>query len=182
MPALQAAAACCAFDTMSRAKSDWSLHEEPPELLHRHLPEKLTAMNQSILRRDEDHFDRLQLFRHGDGDAVGVHAIGSALAVESERGNDRHDTLRQQRLEQVNVHALDLAGEEVIHAVNDAHRMCRDHVRAGGAQIVADRPSRISWVSRLAAVIASSSVEASVTPVPSTSETETPSFSASDVI
>ena len=34
------------------------------------------------------------------------------------------------------VHALDLAGEQMVHALNDAHRMGDDDVRAGGAQVV----------------------------------------------
>jgi len=37
------------------------------------------------------------------------HAIRLAVAVESERRDDRHDALREQRLEQFGVHALDLA-------------------------------------------------------------------------
>ena len=64
-------------------------------------------------------------FGHRDRHAVGVHAVGLAVAVEAERRNDRHDALREQRLEQLDVHALDLAGEEMIHALNDAHRDAR---------------------------------------------------------
>jgi hypothetical protein len=67
------------------------------------------------------------------GDAVGVHAIRPAIAVETERWDDRHDALRKQRLEQVDVHALDLARKEMVDALNDAHRTRRDDVRAGGA-------------------------------------------------
>ena len=93
-------------------------------------------MNQSILRGDEDQFDGLQLFGHCDCDAVRVHAIGLAVAVEPERWNDRYDALREQRLEQLHVDALDLAGEEMVHALDDAHRMSGDRVRAGAAQVV----------------------------------------------
>ena len=39
-------------------------------------------------------------------------------------------------LEQLDVHALDLAGEEVVHAVQDAQRVGDDGVGAGGAQVV----------------------------------------------
>ena len=44
--------------------------------------------------------------------------------------------MREQRLQQRRVHALDFAGELVIHAADDAHRMRDDDVRAGGAEIV----------------------------------------------
>ena len=42
----------------------------------------------------------------------------------------------QQGLQQFGVHALDLAGELMVHALDDAHRMRDDGVGAGGAQIV----------------------------------------------
>ena len=68
--------------------------------------------------------------------AVGIHAIGLAVAVEAERRDDRHDALREQRLEQLGVDALDLAGEQMVHALDDAHGMGDDDVRVGGAEVV----------------------------------------------
>ena len=71
---------------------------------------------------------------------VGVDAIGLAVAVEPERRDDRHDALREQRLQQLDVDALDLAGEQMVDALDDAHRMRGDHVGAGGAQVVGREP------------------------------------------
>ena len=103
---------------------------------HEHLPDELAVVNQAVLRRDENQLDGLERLGHGDRDAVGIHAIRLAVAVETERRNDGHDALREQRLEQLGVHALDLAGEQMIHALNDAHRMRDDGVGAGGAEVV----------------------------------------------
>ncbi len=92
---------------------------------HRHLPDDPALNENAILRGDENQFDGLQRLRHRDCDAVGIYAIRLAVAVETERRDDRHNALREQRLEQFNIHALDLAGEQMIHALNDAHRMRR---------------------------------------------------------
>jgi hypothetical protein len=75
-------------------------------------------------------------FGDRDGDAVGIDAIRFAVAVETEWRDDGHDALREERVEQFGVHALDLAGELMIHAADDAHRVRDDDVRAGGAEVV----------------------------------------------
>ena len=116
------------------------LLDELVQLRHQHLADDLAAVDQAILRRDEDQLDGLQLLGHRHGDAVGVHAIGLAVAVEAERRDDRHDPLREQRLQQLGIDALDLAGEQMVHALEDAHGMGDDHVRAGGAQVVRREP------------------------------------------
>ena len=46
----------------------------------------------------------------------------------------------EQRLEQFHVHALDFAGEQMVHALDDAHRMGDDDIRAGGAEVVGRKP------------------------------------------
>ena len=43
-----------------------------------------------------------------------------AVAVEAERRDDRDDALREQRLQQLAVDPLDLAGEQLIDALDDA--------------------------------------------------------------
>ena len=78
----------------------------------------------------------LQLLGNRHGHAVGVDAIGLALAVEAERRDDGDDALRQKGLEQFHVDALHLPGELLVHALDDAHGMGDDHVRARGAQVV----------------------------------------------
>ena len=60
----------------------------------------------------------------------------SGRPVEPQRRDDRNDVLRQQRLQQRGVHALDLAGEQIVHALDDAQRMRDDDVGARGAEIV----------------------------------------------
>ncbi len=78
------------------------------------------------------------------------------------------------------IDALDPAGELVIDALQDAGRVS-DHARCRQAprRSVAERPSRISCETRLAAVRASWSVAASVMPVPSRLEASCPVCSAS---
>ena len=110
------------MESISGAKPALSCCNELAQLGHEHLSNQLAAVDQAILRRDEDQLDGLQLFGHRHRDAVGVHAIGLAVAVEAERRDDRHDTLREQRLEQLGVDALDLAGEQMVDALNDAER------------------------------------------------------------
>ena len=56
------------------------------------------------------------------------------------RRDDRDDALREQRLEHLHVHALDLAGEQMVHALDDAERMGDDDVRADGAEVVGRKP------------------------------------------
>ena len=81
--------------------------------------------NEPVLRGDENQLGRLQRLGHRDRHAVGIDAIGFAVAVEAQRRHDRDDALVEQRLEQLDVHALDFAGEQMIHALDDAHRDAR---------------------------------------------------------
>ena len=88
------------------------------------------------MRGDEHQLGGLERLGDGQGDAVGVDAVGLALAVEAERGQDGDDAVVEQLLEQLDVHALDLAGEQVVHAVEDADGVGDDGVGAGGAEVV----------------------------------------------
>ena len=112
-------------------------------------------------------FDRLERLRHRDRDAVGIHPIRLAVAVESQRRDDRNHALREQRLEQLRVHLLHLAGEQMIHALNDAQRMRDDDVGAGGAQVVGRKAFEDFVRQPVRGVSASCSVAASVMPAPS---------------
>ncbi len=49
-------------------------------------------------------------------DAIGVDAVGLALAVKPERGQDRDNAVLEELLEHLDIHALDLAGEQLVHA------------------------------------------------------------------
>ena len=104
------------------ARSPRVLLDEPRQLSDQHLSNQLPAVDQAVLGRDEDQLDGVQLFGDRQGHAVGVHAIGLAVAVEAERRDDRHDTLREQRLEQAGVDALDLPREQMVHSLDDAER------------------------------------------------------------
>ena len=75
-----------------------------------------------------------------DGDAVGIDAVRLAIAIEPERGDDRDDVLGQQGLQQRGVHAFDFAGEQVVHALDDAHGMRDDDIGARGAQVIGGKP------------------------------------------
>ncbi len=101
-----------------------------------HLPDEQAVVNQSVAGRDENQFYRLERLGDRQRDAVGIHAIRPAIAVETERRNDGDDVLCEQGLKQRGVHALDFAGEKMIHAADDSHRMRDDDVRAGGAKVV----------------------------------------------
>ena len=67
---------------------------------------------------------------------VGIHAVRLAVAIETQRRDDRNDALGEQRLEHFHVHAFDFAGEQMVHAMNNAHRMGDDGIRAGGAEVI----------------------------------------------
>ena len=87
---------------------------------------------------------------------IGVDPVGLAIAVKAERRDHRDNSLRQQRLEQLHIDPLDFASEEVVDTLDDAHGMGDDRVACEAARrSLAERPSRISWVNRLAAVRAS---------------------------
>ena len=134
-PALQAATAWCALESVSGAIRVFCSNNDSRSATE-HLPDELAAVDQAVLRGDENQFDRLQRIGNRDRHGVGIDPIRLAVAVETQRRNDRNDALGEQRLEQFDVHALDLAGEQMVHALNDAHRMGDDDVRAGGAQII----------------------------------------------
>jgi hypothetical protein len=46
-----------------------------------------------------------------------IDTVGLALAVKPERGHHRDNVVIEQLLEHLNVHTLDLAREQVVHAV-----------------------------------------------------------------
>ena len=106
------------------------------QLCDQHLSNQLSTVHQAVFGRDVDQLDRLQLFRDGHGDAVRIHPIRLAVPVESQRRNDRYDTLREQRLKELGIDALDLAREQMVDTLDDAERVGDDHVRGGRAQIV----------------------------------------------
>ena len=85
-------------------------------------------------------FDRLERLGHRHRHAVGIHAIRLAVAVETERRDDRNDALREQRLQQFHVHALHLAGEQMIHALMMPSGCAMMAFGAGGAQVVGRKP------------------------------------------
>ena len=121
-------------------KSRGVLLQDLAQFRNEHLGDEFAAVDQAVLVGDEDQLDRLELFRNRHGDAVGVDPIGLAVAIEPERRNDRHNALGQQRIQEFGVDAFDLAGEEMVHALEDADGMGDDHVRVGGAQVVGRQP------------------------------------------
>ncbi len=73
-------------------------------------------------------------------DGVGVQAVGGPGPVDADGRDDRHDVVFEQRLQGSDVDTLDLAGEEMIDAAEDARRV-RDHgVRARAPQVVGGKP------------------------------------------
>src|SRR5207237_5916793 len=106
------------------------------EVRHQHLADELALLQKAVLRGDVDQFDGAEALRHFQRDTVGVDAIGFAVAVETERRHDRNDALIPQRLQQLDIHALDLPREMMINALYDTHRVRDDGVGTGGAQVV----------------------------------------------
>ena len=80
---------------------------------------------QAVGRGDEDDLRRLQRGADSERDGVGGDAVGLAVAVEAQRRDDGRDAGGEERLEHLGVHALDLAGEEVVHPLQDAQRRGR---------------------------------------------------------
>ena len=88
------------------------------------------------MRRDVNEFGGVERLGHFDRDGVGIDAISFAIAVESQRRHHGNDALGQKALEHLDIDALDLAGEQMVLAVNDAHGMRDEGVAAGGAKII----------------------------------------------
>ncbi len=106
------------------------------QLTDQHLANELAAAEQAVGRRDENQLHGFERVGDGDRDVVRIDPIRFPIAIEAQRRNHGQDALRQQRLQQVHVHAFDLAGEQMVHALQDAHRVRNDGVRAGGAEVV----------------------------------------------
>jgi hypothetical protein len=94
------------------------------ELGHEDLPEKSALMPQAVGGREVEELDGLELRRQGEGDRVGVDAVGLAVAVEAQRRDDRNDALGEQSLKHLGVDALDLARELVVDAADDEQCVC----------------------------------------------------------
>lgn len=110
--------------------------EQEVEFAGEDLADEAVAAGESVAAGDVDDFGGLEGFPEGDGDGVGVDAVGVTFAVEAERGNDGEDALGEQTLEHVDVDAFDLAGEQVVDAAEDAEGMGDDGVGGGGADVV----------------------------------------------
>ena len=128
------------FRERFRRKPGDILLQQLLQIRHEHLANELPVVTQAILRGDENQFDGLERVGHGHRHAVGIHPVGLAIAVKPERRDDGNDTLIEQRLEHFHIHALDLAGEQMVHALDDAHGMGDDGVRAGGPQVIGRKP------------------------------------------
>ena len=70
--------------------------------------------------------------RHG----IGVDAICFAVAIESQRRQDRNDPLAEQRLEHLHIDALDFAGKKMVLTVKNAERMRDQGIARCSAKIV----------------------------------------------
>ena len=90
----------------------------------------------AVIGRNEHELGGFERLGHRQRHAVRIDAVGLALAVETERGHDGDDALVEQLLQELDVHPLYLAGEQVVHAVKDAQRVGDDGVGAGGAKVV----------------------------------------------
>ena len=132
-PARQAATAWRAFEACSGGTAPrCSAASSSPTAICRAIA---PSTSRPSLGRHVHELHRRERLRHLERDRVGVHAEGAALAVHPERRNDGHDAVREQRLQQLDVDALDAAGEQVVDALQDPERV-RDHaVRDGGAQV-----------------------------------------------
>ena len=153
---------------LSGAKSSRFFCISALQLVDAHLAEQLALHEQAVRARHVDRLDRFQRIgdRHRRG--VGIHPVGLAVAVEPEWRHDRDDALREEGLEQLDVHPLDLAGEHgstpwMIPAGRARSRW--SWRRAGRWR----RAPRGSCGSAEAAHRASCSVSGSVIPVPSRS-------------
>ncbi len=101
-----------------------------------HLADDAFADPDAVMGGDEHELGGLERLGGGQRDAIGIDAVGLAFAVEAQGGEDGDDALGEEPLEQLGVHALDLAGEKLVHPVQDAGGVGDDGVGAGGAEVV----------------------------------------------
>ena len=78
--------------------------------------------------------------RHCNADVIGIHPIRLAIPVETQRRQYRDDAIVQQFLADFYIHPLDLAGEQMVDAVQNAQRMGDQRVGTGSPQIVGREP------------------------------------------
>src|SRR6185436_4422182 len=88
-----------------------------------HLADELALVKQAVAGRDEHELGRPKRLGHRYGDVVRIDAIGLAIAVKAQGRDDRQEALTNQALKQLDVDAFDLAGEQMVDAVQNAHRM-----------------------------------------------------------
>ena len=102
--------------------------------------ESCRTRRSSILQRavlaEEDDFRRVQRLGHLDRHRVRIDAVGFPVAVETRAaGRMGMMPLVEKKLQADGVHALDLAGVELVDAAEDAGGKRDDRVGVDGAQV-----------------------------------------------
>ena len=99
------------------------------------LPKQLAGDGDALGIRQKNQLDRAQRLGHLDGDGVGIEAVGVALAIHSQRRDDRDDIVLHECVQKLHVDAIDLAGMLVIDTLKDASRVSHHGVGAAAAKV-----------------------------------------------
>ena len=94
----------------------------------------IVNLERAVLAQEND-LCRLQRVGDLHGHRIGIDAVGLAVAVKAERRQHRDDPLVEEKLQARGVHALDLAGVELVDAAEDARGESDDGVGIDGAQV-----------------------------------------------
>ena len=85
--------------------------------------------------RQVDDLRRREFFTDLDRGRIGIYPICPALAVESQRRNDRDNSLVEQKAQGLDVHPFDPACELVVRSAKNSGRMGDDRVDVGCPQV-----------------------------------------------
>src|ERR1700730_15370890 len=99
------------------------------------MPYALSIQHKPIERRQEDDFCSVQRLSNFHGDQVGINSKSSPFAVESERRYDGNDLRIQEKLQDLHIDSLYLAGILIIDSMENADRMGDHAVGVSSSEI-----------------------------------------------
>src|SRR5256885_1441705 len=102
--------------------------KESVEVCNQQLANEIALTNDPFLRGNENQFARFERIGDGNGNAVGIDAVGFTIVIESEWWYDWNDFLIKQCLQKLDIDALNFSGKEMIHVLDDAYGMRDDNI------------------------------------------------------
>ena len=140
IPALHAATACTALETVSGAKFPSLRRHHLLQVRHQNLADELIAEGTAVGFGDKNQLGGLE--RRGSARATPSELTRYVFPSPSNPSGGSTGTIpsSQQLLQKLHIHLLHLAGELLIHPVDNPHGMGNDGVGADRAQVGRGKP------------------------------------------